>query len=121
MDFFDEAILTTLKHGKSKSFNILLNEIGFSHNTLQKHLKHLVAKGLVTRQKDAGSFGRPRFIYNISVRTTKQVNAALDDLQVELVAIAFSRLRHVCRFEKGGRCKETKKDCAPQICPQIKK
>ena len=71
MDFFDEAILTALKHGKSKSFNFLLNEIGFSHNTLQKHLEHLVTKGLVTRQKDANSFGRPRFIYNISVKDHK--------------------------------------------------
>ena len=121
MDFFDEAILSALKHGKSKSLAVLLDEIGFSHNTLQKHLEHLVAKGLVARKKDAGNFGRPRFIYNIPVRTIKQVNAALDDPRVELVTIAFSRLRHVCRFEKGGFCKETKKDCAPQICPQIRK
>jgi hypothetical protein len=34
------------------------------------------------------------------------------------VALPFSRLRHVCRFEKGGYCKETKKNCAPQICPR---
>jgi hypothetical protein len=40
---------------------------------------------------------------------------------VELVALPFSRLRHVCRFEKGGYCKETRRNCAPQICPQIRK
>jgi predicted ArsR family transcriptional regulator len=122
MDFFDERILAALKEGKSRSFTALLNEVGFSHNTLQQHLERLTAKGLVVREKVAANgFGRPRFAYHVPSRTAKQVNAALEDPQVELVAIAFSRLRHVCRFEKGGYCKETKKDCAPQICPQIRK
>ena len=40
---------------------------------------------------------------------------------VELVIMPFSRLRHVCRLEEGSYCKETKRDCAPQICPKIRK
>jgi len=47
-------------------------------------------------------FGRPKFVYHVSSRTTKQVSVTLQDLHVELVALSFSRLRHVCRFEKGG-------------------
>ena len=122
MDFFDERVLTALKDSKPKSFTTLLDEVGFSHNTLQQHLERLTARGLVVREKVAANgFGRPKFAYHVPSRTTKQVNAALEDPQVELVAIAFSRLRHVCRFEKGGYCKETRKDCAPQICPQIRK
>jgi predicted ArsR family transcriptional regulator len=122
MDFFDERILTVLKDGKPIVFQALLNEVGFSHNTLQQHLERLTAKSLVVREKVvANGFGRPKFAYQVPTRATKQVKVALDDLQVELVAIAFSRLRHVCRFEKGGRCKETRKACAPQICPQIRK
>jgi predicted ArsR family transcriptional regulator len=122
MDFFDERILTMLKDGKPRGFTTLLNEVGFSHNTLQQHLERLTAKGFVVREKVAANgFGRPRFAYYVQSRATKQINAALEDPHVELVVIAFSRLRHVCRFEKGGYCKETRKDCAPQICPQIRK
>ena len=121
MDFFDERILAALKDGNPRGFTALLNEVGFSHNTLQQHLERLTAKGLVVREKVvANCFGRPRFTYHVPSRAAKQINVALEDPQVELVAIAFSRLRHVCRFEKGGYCKETRKDCAPQICPQIR-
>ena len=122
MDFFDECILATLKDGKPRDFNTLLGEVGFTHNTLQQHLKRLMAQGLIVREKAAAnSFGRPKFAYHVPSRTTKQVSVALQDPHVELVALPFSRLRHVCRFEKGGRCKETRRECAPQICPQIRK
>jgi predicted ArsR family transcriptional regulator len=122
MDFFDERVLTALKDGKPRSFTALLNEVGFSHNTLQQHLERLMAQGLIVREKaTANSFGRPKFAYHASSRTTKQVSLALQDPHVELVALPFSRLRHVCRFEKGGHCKETRRECVPQICPQIRK
>jgi predicted ArsR family transcriptional regulator len=122
MDFFDERILATLKDGKPRSFAALLSEVGFSHNTLQQHLERLMAQGLIVREKaTANGFGRPRFAYHAPSRSTKQINLALQDSHVELVALPFSRLRHVCRFEKGGYCKETKRNCAPQICPKIKK
>ena len=122
MDFFDERVLITLRDGKPKDFIMLLDEVGFSHNTLQQHLERLTARGLVVREKVAGNgFGRPKFAYHVPSKTTKQVNAALEDMHIELVAIAFSRLRHVCRFEKGGHSKETRRECVPQICPQIRK
>ena len=121
MDFFDQRILATLKDGKPKDFNTLLVEVGFSHNTLQLHLSRLVAKGLVLREKPAKGFGRPKFSYRVPLRASKQITSALEDPSVELVAIVFGRLRHVCRFEKGGRCKETRKECVAQFCPQIRK
>ena len=122
MDLFDERILAALRDGKPKDFTKLLEQVGFIHNTLQQHLKRLTARDLVVREKVAANgFGRPKFAYHVPSRATKQVNDALEDPQVELVAIAFSRLRHVCRFEKGGYCKQTRKDCASQICPQIRK
>src|SRR4030067_1945172 len=119
MDLFDEHILAALKDGKPKSFAMLLGEVGFSHNPLQQHLERLTNKGLVIREKDVAHSGRPKFAYKVPSKTAKQVTAALEDTTVELVAIAFGRLRHVCRFEKGGYCKETKKGCSTQICPQI--
>jgi predicted ArsR family transcriptional regulator len=122
MDLFDERILAALKDGKPKSFAAFLGEVGFSHNTLQHHLERLAAQGFVVKEKPASnSFGRPRFAYHVPSRTIRQVNVALEDPHVELVALPFSRLRHVCRFEKGGYCKETRKNCSPQICRQIRK
>ncbi|MCJ7561176.1 hypothetical protein MUO79_11285 [Candidatus Bathyarchaeota archaeon] len=68
-----------------------------------------MAQGLIIREKvAANSFGRPKFAYHIPSRTIKQVTVALQDPHVELVALPFSRLRHVCRFEKGGHCKKAK-------------
>ena len=122
MDFFDERVLAALKDGKPRSFTALLGQVGFSHNTLQQHLGQLMAQGFVLREKVAANgFGRPKFAYHIPSRSTKQVIAALEDPHVELVAIPFRRIRHICKFEKGGYCKETKRGCMPQICPQIRK
>ena len=122
MDFFDERVLAALKDGKPRSFTALLGEVGFSHNTLQQHLERLMAQGLIVREKaTANSFGRPKFAYHVPSRTTKQVTLALQDPHGELMALPFSRLRRVLRFEKGGYCKETRRDCAPQICTQIRK
>jgi len=42
MDVFDEAILAVLKDGRGRSFNQILEQVGFSHNTLRLHLEHLV-------------------------------------------------------------------------------
>ena len=122
MGFFDERILAALKDGKPRSFTALLSEVGFSHNTLQQHLERLMAQGLIVRKKAAAnSFGRPKFAYHVPSKTTKQVSLALQDPHIELVALPFSRLRHACRFEKGGHCKETRRECTPQICPKIRK
>ena len=122
MDFFDERVLAALRDGKPRSAAKLLGEVGFSHNALLQRLKRLMAQGVIVREKaTANSFGRPRFAYHVPSRTAKQVTVALQHPHVELVALPFSRLRHVCRFKKGGYCKETKKNCTPQICRQTRK
>jgi predicted ArsR family transcriptional regulator len=122
MDFFDQHILSALKDGKPHSFNALQSQVGFSHNTLQQHLKRLVEEGFVLREKDPESgFGRPRFAYKVQHRTAKQVAAAFEDVNVELVIMPFSRVKHICRFEKSGYCKEKRTSCSPQICPQTRK
>jgi len=122
MDFFDERVLDALKNGKPRSFTSLLGEVGFSHNTLQQHLDRLVARRLVVKEKTASNnLGRPRFNYYVPSTATRQVTAALENPYETLVTLQFSRLKHVCRFEKGGYCKERRTGCAPQNCPQIRK
>ena len=122
MDFFDERVLAALKDAKPRSFTTLLGEVGFSHNTLQQHLDRLAARGLVVKEKMASnSLGRPKFTYHVPSTATKQVTAALQNPYEALATLQFTRLRNLCRFKKGGYCKETKKSCAPQNCPQIRK
>jgi predicted ArsR family transcriptional regulator len=122
MDFFDEHVLAALKDGKPRGFTALLGEVSFSHNTLQQHLDRLVAQGFVVKEKTASnSLGRPKFAYHVPSTAAKQVTAALQNPHEALVTLQFTRLRHLCRFEKGGYCKEAKKSCGPQNCPQIQK
>jgi len=122
MDYFDQRILSTLRDGEPQSFTEIQSQVSFSHNTLQQHLKQLVDKGLVLKEKDAAKgFGRPRYVYHVPSGTAKQLISAIENPDVELVTLPFSRVRHVCRFEKGGWCKMKKASCSPQICPQIRK
>jgi predicted ArsR family transcriptional regulator len=120
MDFFDERILNVLKDGKPRVFNQILNDVGFSHNTLRLHLDFLVDQGFIVKEKKPSKgLGRPAFTYSIPPKVKRQVSLALSDPFTEVVSITFSRLRHLCRFEKGGYCKNMRTKCEAQICPQI--
>jgi predicted ArsR family transcriptional regulator len=120
MDYFDQLVLAALRDGEPRSFAAIQSQIGFSHNTLQQHLTRLVEKSLVLRDKDRSKgFGRPKYVYRVLSKTVKQVDAALENPNVELVTMPFSRVRHICRFEKDSWCKEKKTPCSPQVGPQI--
>ncbi|MGD0027723.1 MAG: hypothetical protein ABSC91_02150 [Candidatus Bathyarchaeia archaeon] len=122
VDPFDEAILIAFQDGKPRVFIQLLDVTGISHNTLRLHLENLANQGLVVKEKTpATGMGRPRFPYLIPQRVRQQVSAALSDPFIEIVSLPFTRLKHLCRFEKGGYCKQAKKGCEAQDCPQIKK
>jgi len=122
MDLFDERILAVLKDGKPRVFTQLLVEAGFSHNTLKQHLENLAAQGLVAKEKTLSNrLGRPKFTYFIPPKARQQVSVALSDPSLEIVVLSFSRLKHLCRFEKGGYCKEIRSRCEAQNCPQIPK
>jgi DNA-binding HxlR family transcriptional regulator len=120
MDIFDERVIFVLKDGKPRLFVQLLGEVGFSHNTLKLHLKSLLAEGVLVREKvTSEGLGRPKYLYALSPRVKKQVSAALADPSIELVHLPFSRLKHLCRFEKGGFCKQIRAGCNSRTCPQI--
>ena len=110
------------KRRQTPRFTAFQSQLGFSHNTLQHHLTRLVEKGLIIKEKDpASGFGRPKYVYHVPLKTVKQVAVALENLDVELVTLPFSRVKHIYRFEKGGYCKEKRTSCSPQIYPQIRK
>ena len=102
MGFFDEHVLAVLNDGNPRSFTTFIGQVGFSHNTLQQHLRRLIVECPVFREKVTGNgFKRPKFVHHIPSKTIKQVIMALEDPHVELVAIPFSRIRHICRFGKS--------------------
>ena len=116
MDSFDERILSALRKAGSASFDWLVAEAGVSHNTVRLHLHRLVAQGIVVKEKTPSKKrGRPSFTYSLSPKVNRQQLSAF----TETVTLNFSKLRHVCRFEKGGYCKQTRDRCKAQKCPQI--
>jgi len=119
MDPFDEHIMRVIKDGRPRDFHQLLEEVGFSHNTLRLHLNTLVEKGRITREKmPAEGPGRPKFVYSKPPRSRHQASSTLSD-SAEVVTLTFKGLRRLCRFQRGGRCREIKDRCEAQNCPQI--
>ena len=119
MDFYDKGIMTILKDRKPRSFQQILSEVGFSHNTLRQHLDKLVDQGLVERLKvPKRGPGRPLFTYGLAKGAEKAVSALLDS-SMGLVVVSFEGLRRFCKREKGGFCKEIRGRCTPISCPQI--
>lgn len=120
MDLFDNRVLAVLNDGKSRFFTQLLEEVGFSRNTLKLRLKRLTAQSLVVKEKTlSNARGRPKYAYFLSPKARQQVSAALSDPSMTIVALPFNRLRHLCRFEKGGYCKQLRNACEAGSCPQI--
>ncbi|MEA2090527.1 MAG: ArsR family transcriptional regulator [Thermoproteota archaeon] len=111
-----------LRDGRYRDFNQLMREVDFSHNTLRLHLNCLVDQGLVVKKKKPlKGLGRPRFMYSVPPKLHRQASRLFSDPFSEVVTLPFRKLRHLCRFEKGGYCKKIKNRCTPQNCPQILK
>jgi predicted ArsR family transcriptional regulator len=122
MDLFGERILSVLSDGKPRVFLQLLGKVGFSRNTLKLQLKRLTSQSLAVKEKMlSNGRGRPKYAYFLSPRAMQQVFAALPDPSITIVTLPFSRLRHLCRFEKGGYCKQARNKWDPGSCPQIPK
>jgi predicted ArsR family transcriptional regulator len=122
MDSFDKQILAVLKDGKSADFHQILREVGFSHNTLRQHLASLEHQGVIARAKTPKNGpGRTRLTYSLPPNVRHQADLIVTEPYTTIVSLTFQKLRHLCRFEKGGYCKKIRNKCAPQNCPQILK
>lgn len=92
MDIFDERILSVLKDGKPRLFIQILEEVGFSHNTLKLHLKRMLREEVLVREKTASEgLGRPKFNYTVSPKLKKQVSAVLS-AQIQRLKTIFDQL-----------------------------
>ena len=120
MDLYDRRILAALRDGKSRSFQQILSEVEFSYNTLRLHLTQLVEHDLVVKRKRPQKGpGRPQFAYALPEGVDGRAVSALVDPYKGLVVLSFDKLQRVCRYEKGGYCKEIRGRCALRNCPQI--
>jgi predicted ArsR family transcriptional regulator len=120
MDSFDRQILTSLKNGESLDFKKLLQEVRFSHNTLRLHIAKLKRQGMIVQtEKTRNGPGRPILTYSLPPEIKQKVALTLTDPYTTIVSLTFQKLKHLCRFEKGGYCKETRRNCGVQNCLQI--
>ncbi|MHC3130041.1 MAG: hypothetical protein IBV52_08220 [Candidatus Bathyarchaeota archaeon] len=74
---------------------------------------------VVKEKTPSKGLGRPRFIYSVPLKLHRQASRLFSDPFSEIVTLPFLKLRHLCRFEKGGYCKKAKRKCEAQNCPQI--
>jgi len=101
----------------SRSLAQLIEETGFFRATIFNHLPHL--EGVVSRELiRAKRRGRPRLLYKLG---KVRFNLEAQSKPLGIVSVSFPKLKHACRFEKGGFCKELRKACALQTCPLIAK
>jgi predicted transcriptional regulator len=122
MDSFDEKILTILRNSESLGFRQLLQEVGFSHNTLRLHIAKLKRQGMIVQtEKTRNGPGRPVLTYSLPPEIKQRVTLTLTDPSTTIVSVTFQKLKHLCRFEKSGYCKVTRRNCWAQNCPQIMK
>ena len=122
MDFFDERILAVLSDGKPKVLAQLLGKVDFSRNTIKLHLKRLLSQGLVIKEKmPLNRKISPKYAYSTPLRIGQQISAALSDPRITIISLLFSRLRHLCRFEKGEYCKQAEKTAVPKTALNFQK
>ena len=102
-------------------FPQILDEADFSHNALRLHLNKLVERALIVREKapSAGP-GRPKFTYSMPHGLGRRASGTPTGSS-EMIALPFRRLKRLCRFKRGGRCRETRDRCEARNCPQIQK
>jgi predicted ArsR family transcriptional regulator len=122
MDSFDRQILAVLKDGRSVGFHQILQKVTFSHNALRLHLASLEREGMIVKAETAeNSPGRPSFTYALPPNIRQRVDLVVTKPYTTIVSLTVQKLRHLCRFEKGGYCKKIRNKCVPQNCLQIPK
>jgi predicted ArsR family transcriptional regulator len=103
-------LVEALSRNGALSLGQLIDRSGFARQTVYNHLNHLITAGIVSKKTVGRDRGRPTILYSLSKHL---VGVELSDV----VSLTFQMLRHVCRFEKGGWCKETKGMRTAERCP----
>ena len=108
VDWVCRSLVEALSRNGALSLGQLIDGPGFTRQTVYSRLNHLITAGIVSK-KPVGC-GRPAIPYSLSKNL---VGVELSDV----ASLTFQMLRHVCRFEKGGWCKEAKGMCTSENYP----
>ena len=111
MDWCCRSLVGILDRESGLSLSQLIQRSGLARQTVHNHLRHLLKAGIVSEEAVKRGRGRPTILYRRSKQPVQMVEMA------DIVSLTFQRLKHVCRFEKGGWCKEIKGKCTPERCP----
>jgi len=117
----EDDIAHGLSGNKGKTLQEMIHELGVSKVSTLKWLQSLEKDGLVYRTSliKAGQKGRPQNVYH----PTKNLKVFSDKESSNVVVIDFSKLKIICRYEKGGMCKALLpklQRCESSICPYLK-
>ena len=117
-----QKVGSILQGNKGKTLEEMIRELGTSKVSALKWLQSLERDGLIyrTRLTKPGRRGRPQNVYH----PTRNLKAFLEkESSNAMVVIDFSKLKTVCRYEKGGMCKALipkLQRCDSRLCPYLK-
>jgi len=110
MDWACRHLVGLFDEEKRLSLSQLVERSGLARQTVHNHLRHLAESGILSQEALKRGRGRPTILYSMS-RKPVEIEGA------DIVSLAFQKLKHACRFEKGGWCKELRGKCDPEKCP----
>jgi predicted transcriptional regulator len=121
-EFLVQKVGNILQGSDGKTLEEMIHELGASKVSALKWLQSLEKDGLVyrTRLMKAGRKGRPQSVYH----PTKNLKTFIGkESSNSMVMLDFSKLKTICRYEKGGMCKALLpklQRCESQLCPYLK-
>jgi CTP-dependent riboflavin kinase len=121
-EFLAQKVGGILEGSEGKTLKEMIQELGTSKVSALKWLQSLEKDGLVyrTRLTNLGRKGRPQSVYH----PTKNLKAFLgEESSNAMVVLDFSKLKIMCRYEKGGMCKALLpklQRCESRLCPYLK-
>lgn len=113
MDWACRCLIGVFDGGNTLSISQIVERSGLARQTVHNHLKHMVEAGILSQETAKLGRGRPTILYRRSMKTVPAELVKGNNI----VSLSFQRLKHACRFEKGGWCKELKEKCSSERCP----
>ena len=116
-------VSSILRDEEGRTLKEMIRELGASKVSALKWLQSLERDGLIyrTHLMDPGKRGRPQNVYH----PTKNLKPFLErESPNATVVIDFSKLKILCKYEKGGMCKALLpklQKCESRLCPYVER
>ena len=116
-----QRVANVLHGSDGKTLKQMISELGTSKVSALKWLQALEKDGMVYRTRSInkpGIRGRPQSVYH----ATRNMKSFMEKESSAAVVIDFSKLKTICRYEKGGMCKAMLpklQKCESRLCPYL--